>query len=511
MQNILTASQMKELDLRAINELGLPARLLMENAGKDCARIIYEQYPERLNAITCVICGTGNNGGDGAVIARWLHNWGHDVAIAKIGREKSSPETTENFRLCEKLGIPILNINSESDLREKLLPILKLSSLVVDAIFGVGFHGQPKPLMAKIFNLVNERAEFIVSVDIASGKNADTGSEETAIKPDATLVIDSFKFGHFLGDGIQSCGDCHLIDIGIPSSYHDEISPAQLFDEEDFEAPKRKRKSHKGSYGKVYIFGGIPGYTGASVMAAHSALRAGCGYVYILHRIELMAVYALKLTEALSLAIPETPKTQMPTQKTLLHLLSDASAVLIGPGLGRDDYSLRLLEIALKNLEIPLVVDADGLNLISENPGLLQYIKRPNVLLTPHWGEFSRLCGVSTEDLREDCLGPLQDFVKKHRARVLLKSHFSIYHDGAQTLINTSGNDGLATGGSGDVLAGIITSFLAQGQDIPLAAMNASFLMGKTAELLAQKRATASILPTDIIQNLFVEPCSDLW
>lgn len=511
MRNILTANQMRELDLRAINELGLPSRLLMENAGRECARIIYDEYPDRLYPLVTVLCGTGNNGGDGAVIARWLHLWGHEVVIIRLGGTKSSPETSENFKLCEKLGIPSFKVSSEKELAEKLLHMLRNSGLVVDAIFGLGFRGVPKPLMAKVFKLVNDFAEFIISVDIASGKNADTGEAKNAIQPDATLVIDSYKFGHVLGAGLPSCGTCHHVDIGIPFSYHHAISPAQLFGAEDFQPPPRSRQSHKGSYGRAFIFGGIPGYTGASVMAAHAALRAGCGYAYLLHRIELMAVYAIKLTEALSLAIPETAKTQMPEQKTLLHLLSQASAVLIGPGLGRDDYSLRLLEIALKNLKIPLVVDADGLNLISENPELFIYLKRPNVLLTPHWGEFTRLSGVSMDDLRADCLAPLKDFVAKYGAQVLLKSHFSIYHDEKNTLINASGNDGLATGGSGDVLAGIITSFLAQGQQIPLAAMNASFLMGKTAENLAQSRATASILPTDIIQNLFVEPQLESW
>ncbi|NLW18470.1 MAG: NAD(P)H-hydrate dehydratase [Candidatus Cloacimonetes bacterium] len=511
MLNVLTANQMRELDQRAINEFGLPSRLLMENAGRECARIIYDEYPDRLYPLVTVVCGSGNNGGDGAVIARWLHIWGHEVVIIRVGNTKSSPETAENFKLCEKLGISSFKISSEKELGEKLLPMLRNSGLVVDAIFGVGFRGEPKPLMAKVFQLINNFSEFIVSVDIASGKNADTGEAVNAIEPDATLIIDSYKFGHILGDGLHSCGKAHHVDIGIPPSYHHEISPALLFGAQDFQTPSRSRQSHKGSYGRVFIFGGIPGYTGASVMAAHAALRAGCGYTYVLHRIELVAVYALKLTEALSLAIPETPKTGMPDQRTLLHLLSQADAVLIGPGLGRDDYSLRLLEIALKNLKIPLVVDADGLNLISENPGLLKYLKRPNILLTPHWGEFSRLSGASMDDLRSDCLTPLQDFVAKYGAQVFLKSHFSIFHDGTQTLINANGNDGLATGGSGDVLAGIITSFLAQGQNIPLAAMNASFLMGKTAEDLAQHRSTASILPTDIIENLFVEPQLESW
>ncbi|MGC9361589.1 MAG: NAD(P)H-hydrate dehydratase [Candidatus Syntrophosphaera sp.] len=503
MHNLLTAAQMKALDERTIKELGMPSRILMETAGKACADEIFDSFEDRLLGEVCVLCGRGNNGGDGAVIARWLHQFGCDVGILRIGKGRLSPETKANLELCEKLNIPIQKIAGDDEL---LLAweVISGCSLVVDAVFGIGFKGRPDSWTDEFFNIVNSTSEFTVSIDIPSGLEADTGFTAGAIYADATICIESFKLGHIIGRGRETCGELHLLSIGIPSAYYSAVDSAKLFLEEDFLPPLRDAAGHKNDFGKVYVFGGIPGYTGASVMAVHAALRSGCGYAYVLHRIELLAVYALKLTEALSLAIPEDPKTELPDAKTLLHLLSDASAVLIGPGLGRDDYSLKLLEIVLKNVKIPLVIDADGLNLISENPRLLKYVSRPNVLLTPHWGEFARLADLDKDSLETDCLSPLRKFVKDHKARVLLKSHYSIYHDDNFTWINVSGNDGLATGGSGDVLAGIITSFLAQGMDTPDAAINASFLLGRTAEELAEKRETASILPTDIIKNLFV-------
>lgn len=494
---------MKDLDSRTINEFGLPARILMENAGKACTETILIHYLERLAGPVCVLCGSGNNGGDGAVIARWLFNFGYEVLVIRVGKGHLSPESKVNFDLCEKLDIPIAEINSKKDLNIAQ-SFIENSTLVIDAIFGIGFKGELKPWLDEFFDMVNSCAEFTVAVDIPSGLDADTGYCENAIYADATIAIDSLKTGHIIGLGKEVCGWLHCVDIGIPSSYYEGLKTVTLYYDTDFIPPPRVAEFHKNNYGKVYIIGGIPGYTGASVMAAHAALRTGCGYVYVLHRIELLAVYALKLTEALSLAIPESAKTGQPDAKTLMHLLSDASAVLIGPGLGRDQYALRLLEILLKKVNVPLVVDADGLNLISENPGLYQYLSRPNILLTPHWGEFARLAKIDKDDLEKDCLGPLRTFTEKHSTRVLLKSHYSIYHDAEQTLVNISGNDGLATGGSGDVLAGIITSFLAQGESIPAAAIKASFLLGKTAEDLAQTRGTASILPTDIIANLFL-------
>ncbi len=504
MRHLLSSAQMKDLDLRTIKDFGLPARVLMENAGRSCAETIVDNYPDRLAGPICVLCGSGNNGGDGAVISRYLSNWGCEVTILHVATGRLSPETQVNLELCKKMGLSIQSITSADNLKLARGRIGK-SSLVIDAIFGTGFKGELKPWLDEFITAVNCVTSFTVSVDIPSGLDSDTGYGKTCIEADATIAIASMKTGHVTGIGSGTCGNCHWVDIGIPSKLYQGLKAVKLYQPEDFLPPLRIAEAHKNYYGKVFIFGGVPGFTGASVMAAQAALRAGCGYACVLPRIELMAVYTLKLTEALSLAIPELPRTGKPDAKALLHLLSDASAVLIGPGLGRDDYALQLLKIVLKNVEAPLVVDADGINLISENPDLLKYLSRQNILLTPHWGEFARLTGVATFDLLQDSLGFLREFVAKHSARVLLKSYYSIYHDANQTVINTSGNDGLATGGSGDVLAGIITSFLAQRESIPNAAIKASYLLGRTAEILAQKRDAASILPTDIIASLFIK------
>jgi NAD(P)H-hydrate epimerase len=504
MQYLLTSNQMKDLDTRTIGEFGLPSRVLMETAGKGCAEVIAEHFRDHLEGGACILCGTGNNGGDGAVIARWLHTFGYDVSILYIGdAKKASAETKANLDLCRNLDIPLENIAGQDDL-PLLMEMAKEATLVVDAIFGIGFKGRLKPWLDDLFSIVNSYADFIVAVDIPSGLDADNGFCENAIYADATIAIESLKLGHVIGYGSEACGELHTVPIGIPSVFYNSLDMAKLFLDEDFLPPVRYPQTHKNDYGKVYVFGGIPGFTGASVLAARAALRAGCGYAFVLHRLELMSLYAIKLTEALYAPIPENPKTGQPDSRTLIQMVSDAGAILIGPGLGRDAYALKLLETILNNVKAPLVVDADAISLIADNPDLFKYLAKPNILLTPHWGEFARLAGIDKNNLEKDCLKPLRDFVSAHKVRILLKSHYTIYQDEQETWINVSGNDGLATGGSGDVLAGIITSFLAQGLEISEAAISASYLLGHTAEEVAEIRGTASILPSDIIENLFV-------
>ncbi len=503
MIDLLSSAQMKNLDRRTIDEFGLPARVLMETAGKGCADLILENYCDRLDGGVCVLCGSGNNGGDGAVIARWLHQYGYDVGILRVGKGRLSPETQANLELCRKLNISVENVAEDDDGLDLAAKYISGCSLTVDAVFGIGFKGRPEAWLDKFFRVVNTNSDFTVAVDIPSGLDADTGQLENAIFANATLCIESLKLGHILGCGSEVCGVLHTVPIGIPHTFYQDLERVKLFTQEDFLTPARYQASHKNDYGKVYVFGGVPGYTGASVLAANAALRAGAGYVFVLHRLELTGIYAIKLTEALSKAIPELPKSGLPDAKILTDMLADASAVLIGPGLGKDAYALKLLETVLKSVKAPLVVDADAINLLAKNPDLCKHLKKPNILLTPHWGEFSRLAGLEKDFLAADCLTPLREFVARHKARVLLKSHYSVYHDAQRTWVNVSGNDGLATGGSGDVLAGIITSFLAQGLEIPEAAINASFLLGKTAEEVALRRDTASILPSDIIAGLF--------
>lgn len=503
MNNILSAAQMRELDRKVIEEFGIPSLVLMENAGKGIAELIARDFLKHFRLSAVVLCGRGNNGGDGAVIARWLKIWGYDVRIVRVGSGEVSPDARINFALCDKLDIPVFHCQNIDQLAE-LPAFMQDSSTVIDAVFGTGFKGDLDDFHKSFFITILQIGMIFLAVDIPSWVNADTGLARIENAVNATYAIGAYKYGHFVGFGKTWCGKLELIDIGIPRSYFEQIKPAQLITQVTAMYPERMGFAHKGTYGKVMIFGGTLGYTGAAVMAANSALRSGAGLVYILSRFETADIYAVKLTETICLCITESDKDQLPIKKDLLEDLADADCVLIGPGLGLDDYAMKLITIVLENCECPVVIDADAITLISQNPVLYRHLSKKNLLLTPHVGEFSRLAGVDLEALISDTMGHLSRFVKKHHAQVLLKSSTTIYYDETVTTVNISGNDGLATGGSGDVLAGIIASFIAQQMSIPDAAINASYLMGETAQMLEVKRATPSILPRDIIENLFV-------
>ncbi len=491
MNTIVTTSQMKNIDFRTINEFGTPARVLMEMAGKGSADAMVKILGAENILGVLVLCGRGNNGGDGAVIARWLKLYDFEVIVMVVGKGKMSPETTANLKQCTDLGIDVFDV-PEDDQPEMLQSLLNSHMVLVDAIFGTGFKGSVSPEMDAIFQLVNDSGMEVVSIDIPSGLDGDTGTCETSIDAYLTLAIGSFKYGHFVGQNSDRCGEIALVDIGFPPQFMVDVRAGVLLEEYDLAPPERNRHGHKGDFG-----------TGATALATGAALRSGAGYVFVMHRKELGDLYAQKLTEALCITIPEN-SDGIPDTAYILERLKEADSVLIGPGFGKDAYALKILEAVLQQCDKPVIVDADALNLIGANPELLKLVARSNVLLTPHWGEFCRLAGCAVQDLKEHYMQLLSGFVNKYKARVLLKSHFTMYKDDKYTILARSGNDGLATGGSGDVLAGIIATFMAQGMEKQLAAINASLLMGKTATMLAKKRETASILPSDIIEHLFV-------
>ncbi len=505
MNYVLSSQQMKDLDQRTINEFAIPSRVLMETAGKGCADIITGCYTEHLQQDIAVLCGTGNNGGDGAVIARWLLQSKHKVRIIKIGNSPSSPETTANMQICQNMGIPIITVCTEEEY-PSFEQAIQNTSLLIDAIFGIGFHGTPSGFMTGIFDRVNQSPAFKIAIDIPSGLDADKGVAEAAIYADATIAIDSVKLGHRISHGRIYCGQMHTVPIGIPGKYYEEVSPAIEITDLNHTTPQRTPYKYKTLYGRATIVAGSPGYTGAALMASQAALRAGAGYVHILHRPELENIFEQRLIEVLSFPISTDKDPRYPAMGAYVKQLESASAVLIGPGLGTDIFAAELVKFTLDHIHVPIILDADALTIVARNSRLYYHLADKNVLLTPHWGEFCRLAGIESQTLKNDCMGELDKFVRKYNTRVLLKSFTTIYHDENNTYISCSGNDGLATGGSGDVLGGIICSFMAQGMPIDKAAINASYLMGKTAEQLERTRVTPSITPTDIIDNIFTIP-----
>ncbi|MCK4653377.1 MAG: NAD(P)H-hydrate dehydratase [Candidatus Cloacimonetes bacterium] len=504
---ILSREEMYALDKYTIEKVGIPGKELMENAGKGSSEFIHNELLKPKSKIA-IFCGDGNNGGDGFVIARYLENWGHKIKIFLLGSpDKMSPETFENYESCKSLKIGIENIQSAKELGD-----LADLNLIIDAIFGVGLKGIIKGWRAELIQVINELEVPVVSIDIASGVDANTGKAEVAIKADYTLTMAAYKYGHFLEKGREKSGKVKVIDIGMPDELYDKFPPkAKLVTDENVKYPQRSSLSHKGAYGRIGIIAGSPGFSGAAIMASRAALRSGAGLITLFHPAGMELIFETQLLEVMTYSIPKLPFVRGEDSNSLesegftkfFKKLNSMDVLLLGPGIGISTETVELVKKVLQTWDKLVVIDADGLNILSENEDILKLISGKPVILTPHIGEFARLAKKEISEILADPLEELNYFIKKYKCNILLKSATTIFADGKKFVFDISGNDGLATGGSGDVLAGIIVSFV--GQKLPLkdAAISASFLMGKTAEKLAKTRKPASIIPSDIIEEIF--------
>jgi NAD(P)H-hydrate epimerase len=502
---VLSRSEMQNLDLHTTKEIGIPARILMEHAGYQCARYIVENITGGTEKVA-VMCGTGNNGGDGFVVARWLHNDFLDVKVFVFGDiKKMSPETKANYDLCLKLEIPVFPVKKLKDW-EELEPEWEDTDLIVDAIYGIGFKPPLKNWMADVIEEINDLGVPVVSIDIPSGVDADTGMADAAIMAHTTLTMDYPKYGHYLGQGRELSGEVVEMDIGIPTQLHWKFpAHARIVDEHTVVFPDRFDFAHKGDYGRVGIIAGSPGYSGAAILASRACLRAGAGLITLFHPAGMDVIFETQLVEVMKCAVPLDSKKKLDWDEFLPRLLL-TDVLLIGPGIGFSAAATALVEYVCQSWDNPAVLDADALTLLSMHPEWLELLRDKPVVLTPHIGEFARLLGVATDAVSADPLGHLERFWDTHHVPVLLKSATTVFYNGAQFIFNITGNDGLATGGSGDVLAGIITSFLAQGLPVEEAAPSAAYLLGVTAEEIAEERDTPSVIPSDIIDNLFRYP-----
>lgn len=489
---VLSAKQMQAVDHRTIEEMGLPSRLLMENAGKACAELILERFSALMFGKIAVLCGYGNNGGDGLVIARYLNNRGYEPQVVMVGQGHQTEDNRINYDLCKYLDIEIIEHQSPEQSWEP-----GGYSLIIDAIFGIGFKGEPDKLHQDLFHKINRSDAFVISIDIPSGMPADGGDSPSCVVSDACIAIEAYKYAHMT----NRIADLSLVRIGIPVFYITEHNPAVLIERDNHQYPVRHWDAHKGSYGRVVIIAGSPGLSGAAILCTRSALKSGAGYVYLFHHPDLADIYGQISPEVLISAYdPQDGYAR------LAEAIKQASSVLIGPGLGKSAQALEVLRYVLENCRKPMVIDADALNLLADNPELMEQLADRELVLTPHWGEFCRLAGISLQELKTDPINYLQTFSTENKLAVLLKSHYTVFCDSTVVAFNLNGNDGLATGGSGDVLAGIIASFEAQGMPLGQAAINASYLLGDTAQALAMRMDTAAITPTDIVEHLFVSP-----
>ncbi|MBU0728169.1 MAG: NAD(P)H-hydrate dehydratase [Proteobacteria bacterium] len=489
---LANAHQMRELDQEAIDRYGIPGIVLMENAGRGTVDKIIQTFGDPAGKTVSIFVGPGNNGGDGLVIARHLHQLGAEpVVFLLVSPEKIKGDAAINLQIVRKLPIPIIPL-LEGDAFDRVELSLAGSWLTVDALFGTGLKREVAGHFAEVITIINQYPVPVVSVDIPSGLDSDTGNPLGAcIKAQLTVTYGLAKPGHFVYPGAEYVGELSLVDIGIPPEavYNADIR-CELLEKEDLcqWLPDRNALDHKGTFGHLLIIAGSPGKTGAAILSARGALRCGVGLVSLCAPQVINTVYESCLVEAMTIPVSGTEKGQFSVQdfQRIMDAAAGKQAVVIGPGLGTDPETAELVLQLYSNLDLPMVVDADALNILA---AFRSEIKNPPAarILTPHPGEMARLTGISSKEIQLRRLEMARSFAEDNGVILLLKGAGTVIADGAgEARVNPTGNPGLAAGGMGDVLSGLIGGFLAQGVHPWHAACLGAYVHGLAADGLSE-------------------------
>ncbi len=498
MRPLLTAALMREADRRTIEEIGLPGAVLMESAGAAVARAVRERWPGARRVH--VLCGRGNNGGDGYVTARRLLSDGLEVCCALLGDPASvSGHAALHKSALEKAGGAVEVIADETAWaagRDSLLAC----DVLVDALLGTGLTEAPRGLLgAAIADLEQlQGGPAVVAVDLPSGLSSDSGVVPgAAVRADLTVTFGAAKLGHVLAPACDHVGELLVADIGIPSSLL--ASTCAIFEAPDAAVafPRRGRDAHKGHFGHVLVLAGSEGKSGAAVLAGLGALVAGAGLVTVAVPAEVQAIVAGARPELMVEALP----FDADGVERALSLARVADAVVLGPGLGQGAPPAQFCRGLLRRYSGPMVIDADGLHFARGTPALL---RRPApTVLTPHPGEMARLLGTVSDSVQADRLGSARACAAESEAVVVLKGAGTLVaRPDGQTTFNPTGNPGMATAGSGDVLAGLVGALLARGTELSLAARAAVWAHGRAGDLAAERMGEDAVTAGDLLDAL---------
>ncbi|CAM3121356.1 NAD(P)H-hydrate dehydratase [Corallococcus sp. ZKHCc1 1396] len=501
MQRVLTAVQMREAEAAAQERHGMPSGLLMENAGRalaDAARSVAGP-----GGRFTVLCGPGNNGGDGLVAARFLLEGGARVVVSLVGdAAKLTAESKRNLQALEGFG--------ESPRAFEALPEAGAGDVVVDALFGTGLRRAPEGAFADAIGTVarwRRAGARVVAADVPSGLQSDTAEPfALCVEADVTVAFGFLKPAHELEPGASLCGDVRRVDIGLGGESARAVSGAELLRVEEEDAreviPARRADTHKGTYGHVLVVAGSPGKTGAAAMVALSALRSGVGLVTVAARAEALPWVMAHSPEIMGIALPGDGPLGKGDLEALQAALEGKDALVMGPGIPRGPETGALIGDLLATVDVPAVLDADALNAVAEDLTVLRRAKGP-VLLTPHPGEMARLWGRTTKDVQQHRVGVALNLATSLNVTVVLKgSRTLIAEPGGRVFINPTGNAGMATGGTGDVLSGVCGALLAQGIKLPRAAWTAVYAHGLAGDLAAKRRGLMGLIATDLLEDL---------
>ncbi len=503
---LVTTEAMRAIDRHAIEEMDIPGLDLMEEAGMGTVGVLVEVAGIDSGDRVAVVCGTGNNGGDGFVVARGLREFGVDVDVFLIGSAGDvSGDARTNLDFLEPGSF--VEITDEKGL-DALAEALDESDAVVDAIFGTGFSGAPRGLTEDAIAVINASDLPVLAVDVPSGLDASTGAiEGECVIADWTSTMALPKKGFFLYPGREFVGDIHVIDIGIPEESIEAVGVHQHVltpVEAALLVPDRDPVGHKGTFGRVAVIAGSVGYTGAATLASISALRSGAGLVTAGIPLSLNDVLEAKATEVITLPLAETSARSLGTSALpqLRALIAASDAVAIGPGLSVERETVELVRSIVEALDTPAVIDADGLNALT--PDIIgSRTGDAAVVLTPHPGEMARLVGCSPDEVLADRERLACAVAEQARATVVLKGAATIVATIAgDVMINPTGNNGMATAGSGDVLTGVIAALLARGMSGPDAAALGVFVHGLAGDLAAEAIGPTGMIASDIMEFL---------
>ena len=504
---LCSASEVMALDRHAIDQLGIPGVVLMENAGRACSDLFVQIFGNYSPGSVLVVAGQGNNGGDGYVMARILAERGWRVTTLVLGLESTiSGDARVMLNVIRNLGLPLSFIEDALTLKKHFVDAAPTH--IIDAIFGTGLNSDVRGLQAEAISLINTSAAPVFAVDIPSGVDGSTGRIcGVAVQADLTATFDHAKIGHGSQPGAVYAGDLNVVDIGIPLTGREEFSSnVFLLDEIEVEPllPNRSAVGHKGSFGHLLVLAGSPGKTGAAALAGNAAVRSGCGLVTVGTSAIVHDIIEMKLTEAMSYPLMDQGGLiSLQAQQQIEQLLINRQALAIGPGLGVSAELGELIKWLVTSVPLPMIIDADGLNLLAGQLEALQWRSKQPLILTPHPGEMARLAGLTVSDVEANRFEIARNFATKYGVILLLKGARTVIAapDG-RVNINSTGNDGLASGGSGDVLTGLIGGLLAQGMDGFSAATLGAWLHGRAAELVADYQGTAGMAASDLLSQL---------
>lgn len=517
---LVKASEIKEMDRLSIHEIGIPGAVLMENAARGASRIFLEHFDPVEGSHVIIICGRGNNGGDGYVMARYLSQAGLKITVLILSEtDKISGDALTNLDIIKRMGIEI-KAAPDYEAWAGISASLAECDYIIDGILGTGLNSQVKGFYGSVIGDINKSGKPVTAIDIPSGLNADTGQVMgVAVKAELAVTFGFPKLGQLLFPGAELVGRLARIDIGIPDIVVERVSSEyRMIEPDDFSdlIYEGKEDIHKGTRGHLLVLAGSTGKTGAATLTALGALRAGAGLVTLGIPVSLNNILEAKLTEVMTEPLPETAEgsLSLEARDRIFPLLEGKTALAIGPGLSTNPETSALVREIISECGLPMVIDADGLNALAGQVSALESLDDKKVL-TPHPGEMGRLAGITSADVQLDRVGVAARFADEHGCFLALKGARTLLAEpGGMKYLNPTGNPSLSSGGSGDVLTGLIAGFLARGWPVSKAAVAGIYLHGLAADLLAEDMGKAGLMAgelPDVVPGLMDALAKDVW